>query len=137
MMDKPAPADDDARLAHEMHAQLKALLDRVPTSRRVFMHLGTLERTLAEDGLPGIDWLPQTVLEKAHEQLAALPLPASSQALPQLVSLLELAVRTRKARQAATGSAPFLSSFLTDEKLIVSEASATDFQRALDEPPKY
>ena len=123
-----------------MHVSVKALLDAVPMSRRVLQGLAAVEHALAIDGLEGIDWLPQAVLEKACVQLKSLPLPADNKALPQLLALIDLVVATRIARHAPgpQHTNEFLSSFLNEEKLVVSEASHTDFVRlSLDvDPPK-
>ena len=116
----------DEQLEAAMHGQLKALLDAVPGSRRVLQHMALLEHTLKQDGLRGLDWLPLAALEKANSQLASLPLKPESTMLPQLLSLLNLAIEARQA-QHAPGSDQFLSSFLTDDKLLVSDASHTDF----------
>jgi len=123
-----------------MRSSVKALLDAVPMSRRVLQGVAAVEHALAIDGLEGIDWLPQAVLEKACAQLKSLPLPADNKALPQLLALIDLVVATRIARHAAgpQHTSEFLSSFLNEDKLVVSEASHTDFVRlSLDvDPPK-
>ena len=132
--DSPSPASDE-QAAAAMHAELKALLDSVPASRRVLQHLAVMERVLKHDGLPGIGWLPLVPLEKARAQLRSLPFKPENVMLPQLLSLLTLAVESRNARQAPPGADQFLSSFLTDDKLLVSEASHTDFVDALGDVP--
>ena len=118
-----------------MHQELKALLDAVPGARRVLPHLAVVETTLKTDGLPGIDWLPLAALEKACNQLANLPLKPESTMLPQLLSLLNLAVNARHARHHGGMPEQFLSSFLTDDKLLVSEASHTDFVQLQGKEP--
>jgi hypothetical protein len=123
-------------MAREMHLSVKALLDAVPMSRKVLQGLAAVERALAKDGMEGIDWLPQAVLEKAAVQLKSLPMPAGNKALPQLLALMSLAVATRTARHTPDAldhnQIQFLSSFLCDDKLKVSEASLTDFLRLSD-----
>jgi len=123
-----------------MHLSVKALLDPVPMSRKVLQGLAAVERALAIDGMEGLDWLPQALLEKAGTELRSLPLPAGNTALPQLLSLMGLVVATRIARHnpaaAQHAQNEFLSSFLCEDKLVVSEASHTDFvQLSLDEKP--
>ena len=54
--------------------------------------------------------------------------------LPQMLLLLELALEARKAALEPAPSQLFLSSFLTDDKLMVSEASATDFAQLMGDP---
>jgi hypothetical protein len=123
-----------------MHLSVKALLDPVPLSRKVLQGLAAVERALAIDGMEGIDWLPQALLEKASMELKSLPLPPDNKALPQLLSLMGLVVATRIARHnpaaALQTDNEFLSSFLCEDKLVVSEASHTDFVRlSLDDKP--
>lgn len=127
-------ANDDT-MASAMARELGALLDAVPGSRRVLQHLAVLERALAEVGLDAIDKLSPPVLERAAAQLAGLPMPQQATALAQLLMALRLTIedRAQQEREAreSRGRA-FLSSFLTESKVSVSEASHTDFMRALD-----
>jgi hypothetical protein len=125
------PFLSDDELAVVMHGELKQLLDTVPAARRVLKHLALLERLLATDGLDGIGSLPQPTLEKTITQLGSLPLPADTKSLPELLSLLRLALEARVRRSQRTDAAPYLSSFLTEDKLVVSEASHTDFMRVM------
>ena len=120
------------RLGLEIAQQIGALLDAVPAARRVLPHLAALEQILVSDGLEGLEGLPLPVLEKARSQLANLPNPPDSALLPQFLSLLELAVESRQRPRTTPAPEPFLPSFMDDGKLEVSEASHTDFARALE-----
>lgn len=124
---------DDNRLGLAMATALASLLDAVAASRRVLPHLAALEQVLEVQGVEGIDAIPHAVLEKAHAQLSKLPLPPENVMLPQLLSLLDLAVKARHRRLApAKAGDPFLSSFMTDEKMSVAEISHTEFARAIE-----
>jgi hypothetical protein len=121
-------------LATALRAELAAVLDAVPASRRVLQHLAVVEHQLKTQGLRGLRSLPEPVLAKAHTQLASLPLGAGGSSLHQLLDLLALAVDPPV--DATTDSQPsdqFLSSFLTEDKLEVSDATHSDFQRVVDE----
>jgi hypothetical protein len=146
-----------------MLGELAALLDAVPSSRRVLQHLAVMEQTLKVHGLRGLTRLPEVVLAKARLQLMSLPLQDSHDALAQLLTLLTLSIEPPEApapaacdayadtcldtpdEVAAHGAAhpreakhsdQFLSSFLTDDKLHVSEASHSEFLRELNGPPQ-
>ncbi len=125
--------------ATAMRTELAALLNAVPSSRRVLQYLAVLEQTLKTHGLRGLTKLPETVLAKGRAQLMSLPLDQSHDALTQLLTLLTLSIQppenacTRSANPCNAGPAnQFLSSFQTEEELQVSEASHSDFQRVLD-----
>ena len=122
-----------------MPTELAALLNAVPSSRRVLQYPAVLEQTLKTHGLRGLTKLPETVLAKGRAQLMSLPLDQSHDALTQLLTLLTLSIQspenacTRSANPCDAGPAnQFLSSFQTEEELQVSEASHSDFQRVLD-----
>ena len=127
-----------------MHLALAALLNTVPSSRHVLQHLAVVEQALKQRGLGGLESLPDAVLSKARTQLISLPFEsqlqphqeALAQLLAQLVELLHFSVDLPEATRAQGAPAQtdqFLSSFLTDDKIEVSEATHTDFQRMLDE----
>lgn len=124
---------DDNRLGRAMASALAKLLDPVPASRRVLPHLAVLEQLLVSEGVDGLETMPLVLLEKAHSQLSKLPLPPENAMLPQLKSLLDLAVQARHLRRLPPpGPEGFLSSFMTDEKLTVDEVSHTEFARAVE-----
>ena len=52
-----------------------------------------------------------------------------------MLLLLELALEARQVALEPPQSPLFLSSVLTDDKLMVSEASATDFAQLMGDPP--
>ena len=126
----------DATAAATVRGELKALLDAVPGARRVLPHLAVVEQVLANAGFDGLDALPTDALQRARDQLGKLPLASNKGSLlPQMLLLLELALEARKAALEPAPSQLFLSSFLTDDKLMVSEASATDFAQLMGDPP--
>jgi hypothetical protein len=142
--DKPAaPKARPERRAtpHDLQSMLvstdlKALLDRARGSRPVLKHLAMLEIRLRLEGPAVIDELPLETLRKVVEQLeSVLPYPVP-QGVATLRARLDVAVlareREHQARIAApptmpAGLAP--STFLSEDKLLVSEASLTDFDR--------
>jgi hypothetical protein len=133
---RPAPPpgpdqDPDTVLAHGMRAALTPLLDSVAGSRKVLVPLAAVERVL-DKGLPALGDLPLAVIEKARDQLAKLPFPQEEPMLPQLLSLLSLTVQSRQAPPDEESRNAFLSSFMTDEKLSVTESSHTEFSRACE-----
>ena len=130
--------------AEAMHLALAALLNTVPSSRHVLQHLAVVEQALKQRGLSGLENLPDAVLSKARTQLISLPfesqLEPHQEALAQLLTrLVELVTysadvpEATRERNATAHTDQFLSSFLTEDKLVVSEATHTDFQRMLDE----
>ncbi len=125
-------APGDVLLAAAMRRELATLLDAVPGARRVLQHLAVLERALAEVGLEAIQKLSPPVLEKAHAQLASLPMPQQATALAQLLMAVRLTIEDRAQHQRSARAATFLSSFLNEDKVVVSEASHSDFMRAVD-----
>lgn len=123
----------DQELLATIRAELRQLLDAVPGARRVLAHLAVLESGLGELGLEAINQLPPAALEKATAQLAGLPMPNDAAGLPRLLMLMRMTIEDREHRQRHSAATPFLSSFLTEEKLSVKEASDSDFMRALDD----
>jgi hypothetical protein len=115
---------------------LKALLDRAKGSRPVLKHLAMLEIRLRLEGPSMIDTLPLETLRKIVEQLeAVLPYPVP-QGVAALRSRLDVALLAREREHQAriappptmpAGLAP--STFLGEGKLLVQEASLTDFDR--------
>ena len=131
--DATPPADE---LALRMHGELGALLDSVPGSRQVLRMLTTIEHNLQRRGSTSfIDDLPVAALQQALRQLDGLS-QTRSEGLKALRAQLQEAVglHARAAREAAAREMRFaptpISSFLTDDKLLVREASLSDFDRA-------
>jgi hypothetical protein len=132
----PDDLQANSPLATRMRGELAAVLNAVPQSRRVLQHLAVVEHQLKTQGLRGLRGLPEAVMAKAHAQLASLPLGAEHAALVQLLDLLTLATEPPHSDVDDAGdslpSDQFLSSFLTDEKLSVSDATHSDFQRVVE-----
>ena len=130
---RAAPHDLQSML---MSTDLKSLLDRAKGSRPVLKHLAMLEIRMRLEGPSVIDALPLETLRKVVEQLeAVLPYPVP-QGVATLRARLDVALLAREREHLAqvappptmpAGLAP--STFLSDEKLLVREASLTDFDR--------
>lgn len=126
----PVPTGVSSR-AQGMVAALKGLLDRVPNSRQALPHLAALENDLARHGLVIVKRAPMAALIRAAQDLATLPMGQEAPALQELGTVLlnELDHRARPRGE-------FLSSFVSEDKLSVSEGSHTDFMAASGmEPP--
>ncbi len=121
-----------------MRQSLSHLLDGAAGVRRALPHLAALEVALADHGTAVLGGLSRPVLAKVCRQLAALPVSADDAPLldlqERLLCALEAApVPTRiPAGPAHHPAAPLhgLSDFLTEEKLLVGEASYDDFADA-------
>ncbi len=129
----PAPSPADIAKALRIASALKAALDPVPAARKVLPHLAALEADLRRHALAVFSRVSTPVLIHVAQELATLPAAADNSPLHDLQSLLinELDARNRPRQQ-------FLSSFMTEEKLQVSEGSHTDFMSMLgaDAPAK-
>ena len=117
-------ADADRVRSRLMLASLRALLDQVRGSRQVLTHLAGLEALLAKRGVAGLDSIEPPALERVCSQLASLPLPHND---PPLTDLLG---RLLDRMEPQTAPQPFLSSFLSDSRLMVSEATHSEFEAA-------
>jgi hypothetical protein len=123
----------DRLRAGMMQQSLSHLLNRVPGARQALRHLALLETALAEHGTPLLAGLSRPVLVKLCRQLASLPVA------PDDAPLLDLQERLLCALESAPALGPpehrpvqlhELSDFLTEEKLLVAEASYDDFAAA-------
>ncbi len=123
-----------------MRQSLSHLLDKVQGVRQALPHLAALEAALDEHGPAALAGMSRPVLVKMCSQLSGLPLPADD---PPLQDLLERLMRALESSPVALAAAAHptqravhvhdLSDFLTDDKLVVAEASYTDFAAATDE----
>ncbi len=125
-----------------MRQSLSQLLDQAPGVRQALPHLAALESALEQHGPAVLAGMSRPVLVKLCSQLSGLPLPEDD---PPLQDLLERLMRALEAAPAvlahAATAAPAqrplqlhdMSDFLTDEKLVVADASYTDFAAASDE----
>ncbi len=111
-----------------MLASMKALLDKVPGSRQVLPYLAALESTLDERGIAGVEALAPKVLERICTQLSSLPLPKDDAPLIDLFSRLLDLMEAHQMPQRGQ-----LATFVNDSKLMVMEASHTDFHAAFRE----
>jgi hypothetical protein len=137
------PTDPGQRqLWKDALAALSQVLSRHAASRRVFRHLGVLEKAIAKHGPRAPRQLPIELLEQALAQLETLVNDWSSPGLAYLRSSLSVEVKERmKVREAKEQT---LSVFVAPNKLQVdedSESAFMEFQRhwaaanASAEPP--
>lgn len=116
-----------------MQQSLSHLLNRVPGARQALPHLAALEVALAEHGTPLLAGMSRPVLAKLCRQLASLPVAPDDAALHDLQERLLCALEAAPAL-GRPAHRPMqlheLSDFLTEEKLLVAEASYDDFAAA-------
>jgi len=119
------PASDGAdRVRGRLMAQsLKALLDRVRGARDVLPHLAALERGLVERGASAIERVSERGLARICSQLSSLPIPRDDRPLLDLVQRVLDALETLQHPQ-------FRSTFASDSRMLVGEASHSDFVAA-------
>jgi hypothetical protein len=119
-----------------MRQSLSHLLDQAPGVRQALPHLAALESALDQQGPATLGGISRPVLVKLCSQLSGLPLPADD---PPLHDLLERLMRALESAPlpASPVQRPLqmhdLSDFLTEDKLLVAEASYTDFAAASGE----
>lgn len=114
-----------------MRDDLTNLLDRHRASRRSLRHLAYLERELNTKGVAAFDAVPEPVLTRASQQLEAVLTEPVSDGLAQLRSRIVVAQTAAEKVDAAARRNAGPSSFLTEHKLQVSEASVSDFMRVM------
>lgn len=129
-----APANQAAL----MRADLKSHLDRRTNTRAVLPHLAILEHELGKRGMRAFNELPLTVLRRAAGQLNGLAQEPLLEGFVLLQAWLDMTIVDREERaQAETRQKLLLqSTLLIEDKLLVSEASMSDFLRAVGEPPE-
>jgi hypothetical protein len=115
-----------------MRGELTALLDRHEASRRSMRHLAGVEHALATDGLALFEAFPERILARASQQLDAVLAEPVGEGLAELRSRLLVALTAKEKIEAAAARNAGPSSFLTDDKLQVSEARVSDFMRAVE-----
>jgi hypothetical protein len=140
VLDDPAAAKRKAQAsAHaeqvtsRMRDELTGLLDRCKGSRRSLPHLAGIEHALKTQGAGAFDGMPERVLARASQQLEAVLTEPVSAGLSDLRSRLVVAQTAAEEGESATTKNAGPSSFLTDQKLLVSEGSVSDFMRAVAE----
>lgn len=110
-----------------MRQSLTALLDRAPGARKVLPHLAALEEALARQGSAAIASISRPQLAKICSQMSSLPLPPDDRPLQLLLG------RLMDALEALQPQPTYPSNFLTESRLMVAEASFTDFAAAADD----
>lgn len=132
--DRPASQRVSAEQAVDrMRSELTALLDRHAASRRSMRHLAGIEHALARDGLALFEAFPERVLARASQQLDAVLAEPVGAGLAELRSRILVALTAKEKIEAAAARNAGPSSFLTDDKLQVSEARVSDFMRAVEQ----
>jgi hypothetical protein len=108
-------------------AALKSLLDSHRMTRRVMRHLGYVERTLATQGLKGLNEVPVEVLSESLKQFESLVGNWSDPHLAELRSKMAVTVlhRSKDPFFGATGDR--LSNFATESRLLVDDVSHSVF----------
>jgi hypothetical protein len=108
-------------------AALKSLLDSHRMTRRVMRHLGYVERTLATQGLKGLNDVPVEVLSESLKQFESLVGNWSDPHLAELRSKMAVTVlhRSKDPFFGATGDR--LSNFATESRLLVDDVSHSVF----------
>lgn len=122
-----APEQAELTRGRLMRQSLSALLDRVPGSRSALPHLAALEVSLNRQGTAVIASVSRTALAKICSQLSSLPLPSEDRPLQLLLG------RLMDALEALQPQPAYPSNFLTESRLMVAEASYTDFASASEE----
>lgn len=116
-----------------MRQSLSHLLDRAAGVRQALPHLAALEAALDEHGPAVLSSISRPVLVKLCSQLSGLPVPADDAPLHDLLERLMRALESSPPQAAPaqrTVQLHDLSDFLTEDKLMVSDASYTDFAAA-------
>ncbi len=116
---------------NRMRTELTSLLDRHAASRRSLRHLAGLEHALNTRGLDAFGALPERILARASQQLEAVLTEPADAGLAELRSRIVVAQTAAEKVEAAAARNAGPSSFLTDHKLQVSEASVSDFMRVV------
>jgi hypothetical protein len=136
LFDNPAAAAREAQARsaaeeslHRMCTELTSLLDQHKASRRSLPHLAGLERALKTRGTAAFGKMTERVLTLALHQLEGLMTARGGTGLADLRARLIVAVTAVERIEAAAARDAGPTSFLTDHKLQVSEASVTDFMR--------
>ena len=120
-----------------MQQSLSLLLNHVPGARQALPHLAALEAALVEHGTPLLAGMSRPVLAKICRQLASLPVAADDAPLHDLQERLLCALESTQMQRPPVpkhlhlhAQLHELSDFLTEEKLLVAEASFDDFAAA-------
>jgi hypothetical protein len=118
-----------------MRQSLTHLLNGVPGARLALPHLAALEQALIEHGTAVLSGLSRPALVAVCRQLAALPLPVDDVPLQDLQERLLQALDAAAVSEVPTPAQRNvnlheLSDFLTEEKLLVADASYDDFAAA-------
>ena len=120
-----------------MCAALKVLLDQARGARDVLPYLAALEAALLRQGTAAIDAASTPVLQKIYSQLASLPITAADQPLQELLARLMVVLHDRAVHAEGHKPRQYLSTFVSDSRLMVSEGSHSEFLAAMDEPPDH
>ena len=136
VLDNPSRAERVAsaeQAVSRMRTELTNLLDRHAAARRSLPHLASLEHALNSKGLDAFGALPERVLARASQQLDAVLTEPVGAGLDELRSRIVVAQTAAEKVEAAATRNGGPSSFLTEDKLQVSEASVSDFMRVVEQ----
>jgi len=133
-VDPTAPASQVAL----MRADLKSHLDRRTGTRAALPHLGILEYEMGKRGMRVFEELPLTVMRRAAGQLNGLAQEPLLEGFVLLQARLDMHIVDREERAQADirNKLQLQTTLLVDDKLVVSEASMSDFLRVVGDPPE-
>lgn len=131
-MSKPAEQPQSDGTAQRMRSALKELLSLSPGAREVLPHLANLDHALKTQGLAAFDTLPARILKRASAQLQSVYPAKPGAGIVELRSRLAQVLDAQDQAPGRHGHGARPSSFLNEDKLQVSEASESDFMRAVE-----
>jgi len=133
-----APSAADRLRGRMMQKALTVLLDQVRGSREALPHLAALEAWLGEHGSGCIERVPLHQLQRMFTQLRVLPLSAEDSVQQDLVRSIQRALRSHVTPDPAAVPPPEppppppKPAFDPEATVVISEASHSDFMRALN-----
>ena len=131
--EKMSPVDDSVQ---RMRSELHGLLSLSPGAREVLPHLAGVERALKALGAAAFDSLPSFVLKRGAMQLeSVLPEPVGP-GIADLRARLAKALAAHEQASASAAAAPASAAapptYISNDKLQVSEATITEFMRVVE-----
>lgn len=135
-LEPTAPAPQKTAPA-SMREALSQLLDDAAGSRRVLRQLCAIEHALTHKDPKGLFLFdtPLQHLAPALRQLDALATPTPPPAIAPLRKLIVDAMARQKTQQHLIDNNALLSSFMDSQKIEVSDARLSDFDRAFGDAP--
>ena len=125
------PQVDDS--LQRMRSELHGLLSLSPGAREVLPHLAGVERALKSLGAAAFDSLPSFVLKRAAMQLeSVLPEPVGPGIADLRARLAKALAAHEQASAPTAAAAPPPPTYISNDKLQVSEATITEFMRVVE-----